>query len=266
MVILERKPIYVLGPVRNAGTFKHIPGMIVLQALADAGGLAVGVADTSSAIESIRETERLRQGEARVDRLLVKQAGLTAQRDGLDTITLPAGIRSRMSATGQHDGLNGLVAGAVATMNIERRGYQQLLALAERQVQIARVELRAQNLRIVQLKALAARKTGKLRDLEEIAARGSVSQYKLADVNIEISELAARAEDLQVSVAQAEGRLAEAEMAQAKIELGHAAEINRDLAATQQEIDESASRLRRCGRSARCYGPACPRLRVNQPA
>jgi hypothetical protein len=76
--------------------------------------------------------------------------------------------------------------------------------------------------------------------MEEIAARGSVSQYKLADANIEISELASRAEDLQVSVAQAEGRLAEAEMAQAKIELGHAAEINRELAATQQEIDESA--------------------------
>jgi protein involved in polysaccharide export with SLBB domain len=111
VVILERKPIYVLGPVRNAGTFKHIPGMIVLQALADAGGLAVGAADTSGAIESIRETERLRQGEARVDRLLVKQASLIAQRDGLDTITLPAGIRSRMSATGQHDGLTGLVAG-----------------------------------------------------------------------------------------------------------------------------------------------------------
>jgi hypothetical protein len=47
-------------------------------------------------------------------------------------------------------------------MNIERRGYQQLLALAERQVQIARIELRAQNLRIVQLKVLSAKKTSKL--------------------------------------------------------------------------------------------------------
>ena len=104
VVILERKPIYVLGPVRNAGTFKYTPGMIVLQALADAGGLGVDVVDTSRAIESIRETEHLRQGEDRFDRLLVKQARLIAQRDGLDAIMLPASIRSKMLDPARHDG------------------------------------------------------------------------------------------------------------------------------------------------------------------
>jgi exopolysaccharide production protein ExoF len=240
VVILERKPIYVLGPVRNAGTFKHTPGMIVLQALADAGGLELGAADTSRAIESIRETERLRQGKDRFDRLLVRQARLIAQRDGLDTITLPADIRSRMSETLRQNGLNGLVAAEVATLNIERRSYQQLMSLAERQVSIAQAELQAQNLRVTQLKTVSAKKASQIHDMAEIAARGSVSQYKLADANIQLSELVSREEDLHVSVAQAEGRLAEVEMAQAKIELGHSAEINRELATTQQDIDEAA--------------------------
>ena len=74
--------------------------------------------------------------------------------------------------------------------------------------------------------------------METIAARGSVSQYKLTDMNVEISELVARQEDLRVALAQAEGRLVEAEIAQAKIEQAHSVEIENELAATQQEIDD----------------------------
>ncbi|TIU60966.1 MAG: exopolysaccharide biosynthesis protein, partial [Mesorhizobium sp.] len=36
---LERSPIYVLGPVRNPGSFKYAPGMTILHAVALAGGL-----------------------------------------------------------------------------------------------------------------------------------------------------------------------------------------------------------------------------------
>ena len=53
--------------------------MTVLQALAGAGGTNLGAADTSRAIETIRETERLHQAQGRFDRLLVKQARLIAQ-------------------------------------------------------------------------------------------------------------------------------------------------------------------------------------------
>ena len=59
----------------------------------------------------------------------------------------------------------------------------------------------------------------RLRELEAIAARGSVHSYKVTDINVEISELVARQEDLHVALAQAEHRLSEAEIAQAKIEL-----------------------------------------------
>ena len=40
--ILERSPIYVVGPVKNPGAYKYVPGMIVLHALALAGGLDRG--------------------------------------------------------------------------------------------------------------------------------------------------------------------------------------------------------------------------------
>ncbi len=238
VAIVERQPIYVLGAVRNAGTFKHTPGMIVLQALADAGGIDSGSADTSKAIENIRETERLRQAEDKFDRLLIRQARLVAQRDNADSIRLPESIRSRLSGTASHDGLSSLIAAEATTLSVDRRDYLQLLSLAERQVNIARVELEAQNMRIDQVKVLLAKKESRLHDLEEIAAHGSVTQYKLTDMNVDIAELLAHQLDLRVASAQAERRVVEAETTQAKMEAEHFGGLQSELAATQQEIDD----------------------------
>lgn len=237
IAIVERQPIYVIGTVRNAGTFKHTPGMTVLQALANAGGTNSGTADVSKAIESIRETQRLRETEARLDRLLLTQARLTALRDDADGLTVPASIIARLSGMAQQEGLKTLIAGAQATLTEERVRYRQEMSLAQRQVGIARTELEAQNVRAEQLKLLLAKKSDRLRDLEAIAARGSVSQYKLTDVGVDISDSITRREDTRVALAQSERRLVEAEIALAKIQLDHSAGINRELSATQQEID-----------------------------
>ena len=40
--ISDRSPIYVVGPVKNPGAYKYVPGMIVLHAMALAGGLDRG--------------------------------------------------------------------------------------------------------------------------------------------------------------------------------------------------------------------------------
>ena len=228
IAILERQPIYVLGTVRNAGTFKHVPGMTVLQALATAGGVNSGIGDTSRAIESIRETQRLRQTEAKLDRLLVNQARLAAQRDGRDSLAI----------TTSKDGLKPLLAAAQVSLTVERARYQQQLSLAERQVGIARIELEAQNMRAGQLTSLLAKKSDRLHGLEGIAAHGSVSQLKLTDVGVDISETTARREDTRVALAQSERRLVEAEIALAKVQLDHAAGIDKELSATEQEIDD----------------------------
>jgi polysaccharide biosynthesis/export protein ExoF len=238
VAIVERQPIYVLGTVRNAGAFKHAPGMTVLQALADAGGVDVGIADTSRAIESIRETERLRQAEDKLERLLVRQARLIAQQNNSDGIAVPAGINSPQSRTTSHDRLKALIAGATATLSVERNSYQRQLSLAMRQVSISRIEVAAQNMRANQLKELLAKKEERLHGLEGIAARGSVSQYKLMDTSVDISELVARQEDLRVALAQSERRLAEAENAQAKIELEYSVGLERELATTNDDIDD----------------------------
>jgi protein involved in polysaccharide export with SLBB domain len=56
--ILDRSPIYVVGPVKNPGAYKYVPGMIVLKAIALAGGLDRGGENLSGMVEGAREMER----------------------------------------------------------------------------------------------------------------------------------------------------------------------------------------------------------------
>ena len=240
VAIIERQPIYVVGTVRRAGSYTRTPGMVVLQALADAGGSDAGAADTSREIESIRESERLRQAEEKLDDLLVKRARLIAERDNLDSLVVPASVESKLSEKARHERLSAIIAGALATLDIERKSYQRQLSLAEQQVLVAQDKIDAQKLREAQLKTLLAKKTDKLHRLEAIAARGSVAEYRLTEANVEVAEIAARQADVRVAVAEAESRSIEAEIAKAKVELDHSIGIERELAATQQEIGDCA--------------------------
>jgi protein involved in polysaccharide export with SLBB domain len=234
VAITDREPVYVTGKVRAAGAFKYTPGMIVLQALAGAGGSDNGAADTSRAIERIRETGRLRDAQDKLDRLRIKQAQLLARRDETESIDVPAEIRSRMNERNLQD----LLAGATATLMLERKGRQQEVELVDRRVGIARLEVEAQQLRIDQLKDLVARKREKLREMETIAGRGSVSQYKLIDMGAEISELEAKQEDLRVALAQAQRHLIEALSAEAHTKFDDSLRIDQELAATAQEVED----------------------------
>jgi len=239
VVTTDRLPIYVMGAVRAAGTFKYVPGMIVMQVLAGAGGLDRAAADTSRVIEDIRETGRLRLAESTLDRLLVHRARLLAQQGDSETITVPASIASRLSQSGSHDRLNSLIAAAQASLEADRKGYRDQQVLATRQIEVVKLELQAQQVQAGQLRDLLAKKENKLQQLKAIGQRGSIPEYKINDVEIEISELLARQASLNVAFAQTQRRLVEAESAQAKLKLDHAAGIERELSTTQQEIENN---------------------------
>jgi exopolysaccharide production protein ExoF len=238
VAIVDRQPVYVLGGPRGGATIKHAPGMIVLQVLAEAGGYQRDASDISRTIEIIRETQRLGDARDRLARALVRQARLIALRDDLSTVVLPAATASRLAKMLSQDAIAALLRDADAMLKVERQAYSDRRALADRLVDITKAELAAQNLRVTQARALGQNKAARLRDFEAIAARGSVSQFKVNDMAIDVAEVAAKQEDLLVAVAQADARLAEAEMAHAKILQSDTAQIALDLTAIEQEVSD----------------------------
>ncbi len=241
--VLDRLPVYVVGSVRAAGTFKYVPGMIVMQALANAGGFEGTVSDTSRVIENIREAVRLHATKDKLNRLLIKQARLIAAQGNAETITVPASIASRLSQTGTHDRLNQLIAAAETSHNAERKRYRDQQVLAARQIEVVKMQLEAQKLRADQLRELLAKKDRRLRELQAIGPRGSIPQTILTQAEIEIAELVARQEDFRVALAQTQRSLVEAENAQAKINIDRSVGIETELSATDQDIDNGVQEI-----------------------
>jgi polysaccharide biosynthesis/export protein ExoF len=243
VAVIERQPIFVLGTVRNSGAFKYTPGMIVLQAFAQAGTAGPGTTDTSKAIELVRETERLSQTVDRLNRLRVKHARLVAQRENSANLTLPASIESQISETTSLERLGAMVQGETATLIAERNRFHRQLSLAEQQVSIARVEIDAHNKRGDQLKVLLSKKTDRLHELEKVAARGNLSQNIIGNLDMEIADLIARQQDQLVALAQAKRRLVEAEILQSTIELDQSVGLERDQIVTLQDIEDCKQQI-----------------------
>jgi polysaccharide biosynthesis/export protein ExoF len=84
IVSLERSPIYVLGPVKNPGSFKYVPGMTVLHAIALAGGLDRGASEPWQKIEAVREIHKRSGAVEAMLRLLARVTVLKAERDGTE--------------------------------------------------------------------------------------------------------------------------------------------------------------------------------------
>ena len=82
VAVLERLPIYVVGPVRSPGQYKYVAGMVAIQAIALAGGSARPNDVIGTVLETGRESGRTAEARTRLAGLLARQARLAAEDSG----------------------------------------------------------------------------------------------------------------------------------------------------------------------------------------
>lgn len=56
VVLVERQPVYILGPVKNPGAYKYAPGVTVLHAVSLAGGFDRSVIEPRQCVEGTGES------------------------------------------------------------------------------------------------------------------------------------------------------------------------------------------------------------------
>jgi protein involved in polysaccharide export with SLBB domain len=82
IALVDRPPIYVLGPVKNPGTYKFTAGLTVLHAISLAGGFSSQQnAEPWQQLEAIREFDKRRVSLQSLPKLLARLAVLKAERD-----------------------------------------------------------------------------------------------------------------------------------------------------------------------------------------
>jgi protein involved in polysaccharide export with SLBB domain len=232
VTIIDRSPIYVVGPLKNPGAYKYVPGMIVLHAIALAGGLDRNQENLSGIIEGVREMERLRSKADQVKRLLALRTRLEAQRDGVTTLPMPV----QLSELAGEQGALTFLATESAVLRAEQAKRQQQENEIAAKVAAARMEVEALKRKLEQVDVQKDMRIERLNNMQKLKDRYIVTAHDVVMLRTELSDIEARRQDHLVAVVQAEARLAEAEETRARLRSENAANLTKDIVAVDQEI------------------------------
>jgi polysaccharide biosynthesis/export protein ExoF len=233
--ILERAPIYVVGPVKRPGVYKYVPGMITLHAIALAGGIDRGEGNVSNIIEGAREAERLRSTTLQVKQLLARRARLEADRDGASTLPVPV----HLTRWGGERTVRVFLEAENTILRAEQAKRRQQGKEVALRIAAAKSEVEALRRKFDQIDVQKRLRTERLEDMQRLKDRGLVVSNNMVMLRTDLSDIEARRQDYLVAVTQAEGRLAEAEEARARLNSENATSLAMAIAAVDKEIVEA---------------------------
>ncbi|GGD90321.1 exopolysaccharide biosynthesis protein [Aureimonas endophytica] len=240
VAIVERQPVYVLGPVRTPGAYPYADGMLALKAIALAGGMERRSAAAAPLAEVGREEERSQTAAQELAQLLARRARLEAVRFGGDAVA-PAELVRLVGAAGAADLLRAetLAEGDARTL---RRHEREKLADA-----LASARAKQDD--------LGAAIVGTERDIGErraAIAKATEPDPRLSKTGIiaarsaEIASLEQERTQLRAEFRDGERGLTELKARMERVELGARAEAAQELLRLTSEI----ARLRQVAASA----------------
>ncbi|RWE70245.1 polysaccharide biosynthesis/export family protein [Mesorhizobium sp.] len=234
---LERPPIYVLGPVKNPGSFKYAAGMTILHAIALAGGLDRAESEPWQKIEAVRETQKRTGAIDTMLKLLARAAVLKAERDG----TAPKIPRQLLELAGATEAAN-LVneqsdrrkAVATARKDRERATMRALEAAKQDVVAYGRME---------SLDELVKLRQERVNSMRTLVDRKVLSMTVMAQIQSELSDAEQRRQDALNQYASAKQRLAwlESEVLRTRADLRNDLEV--EIETTESQIAANVREL-----------------------
>jgi exopolysaccharide production protein ExoF len=246
VLLLERPPVYVLGPVKNPGSFKYVPGMTVMHVLALAGGLDRdrGSSDHWQKIEAVREIQKRSGSIDSLLKLLARQAVLRAERDN----TSPKVPPRLLKLVGETE------AASLIDEQADRRRAVAMTRRDRERAALSAVESAKQDLRMYartdsldELVKIRQERVDSTRGLvdKNIVAKGALSQAQA-----ELSDAEQRRQDAFNQYSIAKQRLAqlESDALRARSDLANDLTVEIDLTEhqivdNQREFDTSESIL-----------------------
>ncbi|MCG6114054.1 MAG: polysaccharide biosynthesis/export family protein [Mesorhizobium sp.] len=230
VAILERQPIFVIGVVRNAGSYAFSPGMIALQAIALAGGYERPPEGATQHLDARRERERLALATRRLQRLVAHRARLLEQRDGIAVAAShPILLENSLDAGQLFEGERDLVDVEQAVRRGESQSQEAILEGARGELEALKGSL---DLVERQIEARAER----LRVLQQMQGRGVTNLEAVWAAQKDVTDYELQREQLVSAVHLADQRVSQAELAKAGVDLGHRASLARELVAVDDEI------------------------------
>ncbi|MDX8493054.1 polysaccharide biosynthesis/export family protein [Mesorhizobium sp. VK22B] len=234
---LERSPIYVLGPVKNPGSFKYAPGMTILHAIALAGGLNQGESEPWQKIEAVRETEKRSGAIDAMVKLLARTAVLEAERDG----TAPKIPSQLLELAGA------IQAASLVNEQSDRRSAVAMARKYRERATLAALEAAKQDVvaygHMESLDELVKLRQERVNSMRTLVNRQVLSTTMIDQAQSELSDAEQRRQDARNQYATAKQRVAslEAEVLQTRADLRHDLEV--EIETTESQIAANVREL-----------------------
>jgi polysaccharide biosynthesis/export protein ExoF len=235
VLLLERPPVYVLGPVKNPGSFKYVPGMTVLHVLALAGGIDRdrGSNEPWQKIEAVREIQKRSGAIDSMLKLLARQSVLRAERDGT-TPKIPPRLLKLVGAT------------EAASLIDEQGDRRRAIAMTRRdreRAALSAVESAKQDLRMYartdSLDDLVKIRQERVDNLRSLVDKNLTAKSTLSQVQAELSDAEQRRQDAFNQYSMAKQRLAQIEQEALRARSDVANDLTAEIDLTDRQIADN---------------------------
>ncbi len=238
ILTVEHSPVFIVGPVKNPGSYKYSAGMTVLHAIALAGGMERPPVEFWQAIEAAHEEARVAQTRLSVARQLARQAVLRAERDGLTAISPPRLVQ--------------LVGSLEAGVLINDETALRRLVLAARQskanalrsaVESAKSELLLAKDRMGPIEANIRLRTDRLNAITSLSATGIASKAQLVEVQNALFDVEGRKQEALSGIMVAKSKLEQAEEELKRFEIENQTQLQLDISTAEKDISENLTTI-----------------------
>lgn len=237
--IASYRPIYVLGAVRQPGTYPFSPGLTVQQALALAGGIDTLFDEGPDQLAAtIRAAGTLRELRIDLAREQIRARRLKAEMDDLEDFGPPAAADHPDGA----EAINAILAHERTLFQSRREVQERALvaleasqALLETEVSALEEKLAGQNRQV----GLLRKQVG---NVESLVERGLARSPSFISAQNQLIDLENRQLDTETAIFRARQFIAELERDRVEIEAARRLEILRELQRAEAEIERLTAR------------------------
>ncbi|ACL57965.1 polysaccharide biosynthesis/export family protein [Methylobacterium nodulans] len=230
--LVEREPVYVLGPVARPGPYKHIPGMSVLHVLALAGAADTALQDQWRLLDTARERERLLKSSERLTRSLARLAILVTERDGAEPAT------KRLSDLVGPVAAKARLGEANSFREVERSKRKKQETAIAAAIQSYQTELAIQRNKLAQVESNVSDRNQRMDFINKLRERGATTDITYYASLMELGDAKERFQDAKAVIAQTEHRISDLQHEQLRITVDAEVDREREIRELQSAIDE----------------------------
>lgn len=236
--VVEWRPLYVMGDVRKAGSYPFSPGMTVMHAISIAGGFTqLANADPGTFINVAQNSSRMLEIQEQTKHQIVRRASLVAEKNGQNTIKLPAEVVSIIDK----QSIQGLIAQETQTLGLRQKALQDEIEMRTHQLNLTRQEINDYANQVVTVDNELKLKRTHLSELNDLLAKGVAKRPDILISESYIATLESNRRELCALMARAQRDLVQLEQSVVDIPRRRQIQIDEELNSLDEKIQANVA-------------------------